>query len=85
MSASQLLSCIILTTTAQPKAEQLVTSNLDLELQFLVVLELVLEGFFAVIEGGHGLDSPRFVLVVGYMAVQGARFHHILQRFAGFG
>jgi len=37
-----------------PQAEQLVLARGRLELQVLVVLELLLEGFFALVERGHG-------------------------------
>jgi hypothetical protein len=36
-----------------PKAHQLVAPRLGLELHFLVMGELVLEGVLAIVEGGH--------------------------------
>jgi hypothetical protein len=38
----------------RPQAEQLVLARRRLELQVLVVLELLLEGFLALVERGHG-------------------------------
>jgi hypothetical protein len=48
------LGVVLAQELRRPKAQQLVAPDLDPELQILIVLVLVLEGFLALVEGGHG-------------------------------
>src|SRR5262249_3655941 len=48
------LLAVLTHQTSRPQTQELVLANIDFELQFLVVLEFLLERFFAIVKRGHG-------------------------------
>jgi len=56
----------------QPAGNQLVAPGLGLECDFLVISELALKSFFAIVEGGHRrLRSPGFLAVNAALVIAG--------------